>query len=79
MIVSVFDENGINTVGNGIGHDIELVIDNDYANSVVLNDYYVADLNTYKSGRINFELNEINSGEHNIKIKRAGVSTRPNL
>ena len=66
---SVFDENGINTVGNGIGHDIELVIDNDYANSIVLNDYYVADLNTYKSGRINFELSDIDPGEHNIKIK----------
>ena len=69
LIVTVFDENGINTVGNGIGHDIELVIDNDYANSVVLNDYYVADLDTYKSGRINFELNDIDPGEHNIKIK----------
>ena len=69
LIVSVFDENGINTVGNGIGHDIELVIDNDYANSIVLNDYYVADLDTYKSGRINFELNDINPGDHNIQIK----------
>ena len=69
LIVTVFDENGINTVGNGIGHDIELVIDNDYANSIILNDYYVADLDTYKSGRINFELNDIDPGEHNIKIK----------
>ena len=69
LIVSVFDENGINTVGNGIGHDIELVIDNDYANSIVLNDYYVADLDTYKSGRINFELNDINPGDHNVQIK----------
>ena len=69
LIVSVFDENGINTVGNGIGHDIELVIDNDYANSIILNDYYVADLDTYKSGKINFELNDIDPGEHNIKIK----------
>ena len=69
LIVSVFDENGINTVGNGIGHDIELVIDNDNANSIVLNDYYVADLDTYKSGKINFELNDIDPGEHNLKIK----------
>ena len=45
------------------------VIDNDYANSIILNDYYVADLDTYKSGRINFELNDIDPGEHNIKIK----------
>ena len=72
LIVSVFDENGINTVGNGIGHDIELVIDNDYANSIILNNYYVADLDTYKSGRINFELSDIDPGEHNIKNKGLG-------
>jgi hypothetical protein len=69
LIVSVFDENGINTVGNGIGHDIELVIDNDYSNSIILNDYYEADLDTYKSGEINFELSELSTGEHTIKIK----------
>ena len=69
LIVTVFDENGINTVGNGIGHDIELVIDNDLSNSIILNNYYEADLNTYKSGKINFELNDLSSGEHNLKIK----------
>ena len=69
LIVTVFDENGINTVGNGIGHDIELIIDNDLSNSIILNNYYEADLNTYKSGKINFELNDLSSGEHNLKIK----------
>lgn len=69
LIVSVFDENGINTVGNGIGHDIELVIDNDLSNSVILNNYYEADLDTYKSGKINFELSELSAGEHTLKIK----------
>ena len=69
LIVSVFDENGINTVGNGIGHDIELVIDNDFSNSIILNDYYEADLDTYKSGEINFELSKLSTGEHNLKIK----------
>ncbi len=69
LIVSVFDENGINTVGNGIGHDIELIIDNDYANTIILNDYYDADLDTYKSGKINYELNQFSEGEHILKVK----------
>ena len=56
-------------VGNGIGHDIELVIDNDFSNSIILNDYYEADLDTYKSGEINFELSDLSTGEHTIKIK----------
>ena len=69
LIVGVFDENGINTVGNGIGHDIELVIDDDFANSVVLNDYYEADLDTYKSGRINYQLTSLEPGDHKLKVK----------
>ena len=69
LIVSVFDENGVNTVGNGIGHDIELVIDDDYSNSVVLNDYYSSDLDTYKSGKINYELKDLTAGEHKLKVK----------
>jgi hypothetical protein len=69
LMVSVFDENGINTVGNGIGHDIELVIDNNYNKSIILNDYYESDLDTYKSGKIKFELNELSPGEHTLKIK----------
>ena len=44
LIAHLFDTNGINTVGNGIGHDIELIIDGDNANSIVLNDYYESDL-----------------------------------
>jgi hypothetical protein len=56
-------------VGNGIGHDIELVMDNDYSSSVVLNDYYSSDLDTYKSGKINYELKDLSSGEHKLKVK----------
>ena len=37
---TLIDSNGINTVGNGIGHDIELILDGDYANSIILNEYY---------------------------------------
>ena len=46
-----------------------MVIDNDLSNSVILNNYYEADLDTYKSGKINFELSELSAGEHTLKIK----------
>ena len=69
LIVSVFDSNGINTVGNGIGHNIELVVDDDFANSIILNDYYESDLDTYKSGKINYELSDLSEGDHKLKIK----------
>ena len=65
----MFDTNGINTVGNGIGHDIELIIDGDNASSIILNDYYESDLDTYQSGKIFFELSELSPGDHTVELK----------
>ena len=50
LLAKLFDENGINTVGSGIGHDLTAVLDENTENAIVLNDFYEADLNTYKSG-----------------------------
>ena len=42
------DNQGLNTVGNGIGHDLKATLDG--GQSVVLNEFYASDLNTYQSG-----------------------------
>ncbi len=68
LLAKVFDENGVNMVGNGIGHNIEFWID-DASESVVLNDYYEADVDTYQSGQVRFQLNELTAGQHTIKFK----------
>ena len=38
----IYDQNGINTVGSGIGHDLLLIIDDDPKNMHILNDYFTA-------------------------------------
>ncbi|MBL0328420.1 MAG: type IX secretion system sortase PorU [Bacteroidetes bacterium] len=63
------DENGVNTVGNGIGHDITAVLDANTENTVVLNDYYQADLNSYKSGTIRYPFSELSEGKHTLSLK----------
>lgn len=63
------DVNGINTVGNGIGHDIIATLDANTDNSIVLNDYYQADLNSYKSGTIRYPFSDLSEGKHTLKIK----------
>lgn len=63
------DENGINTVGNGIGHDITAVLDGNTARTIVLNDYYEGDLNNYQSGTVRYPLTNISNGQHNLKFK----------
>ncbi len=65
----VSDSSGINTVGNGIGHDITAVIDNNYQEILTLNDSYQADKDTYKSGKIIYSLSKLSEGKHKLRLK----------
>jgi hypothetical protein len=69
LLVHVSDPSGINTVGNGIGHDISAVLDGDLANTIRLNDYYEADINSYQSGKVRYRLSHLSAGIHTIKIQ----------
>ena len=52
FIAHLFDENGINAVGNGIGHDITAILDDKSGEPFVLNTYFLSDLDTYQSGKV---------------------------
>lgn len=78
LVATIFDENGINTVGSGIGHDITAVIDGDESNALVLNDYYESDLNTFKSGKVQYQFDKLEPGKHNIKLKVWDVHNNSN-
>ncbi len=69
LIADLEDENGINTIGVGIGHDITAILDNDYANGFILNDYYLSEKDNYKKGQVIFPLNNLSVGEHTLKFK----------
>jgi len=69
LLAKLFDENGINTVGNGIGHDLTAVIDGETANPIVLNDYYTADLDSYQSGSIRYTVPRLEKGKHTLTVK----------
>lgn len=69
LIAKLFDKNGINTVGNGIGHDIMAVLDAESANPIVLNDYYNANLDTYQSGEVRYQFQNLSVGQHVLSLK----------
>ncbi|MCK5839958.1 MAG: type IX secretion system sortase PorU, partial [Bacteroidales bacterium] len=69
LLAILSDESGINTVGNGIGHDITAILDGNTDEIKVLNEYYESDLNTYKSGVIKFPYFGLSEGTHQIKFK----------
>ncbi len=69
LIVMVSDESGINTIGNGIGHDLTAILDNVTTSPYVLNDFYESEVDTYKRGTIRFPFSMLEPGEHTLKVK----------
>jgi len=69
LLAYLSDSSGINTVGNGIGHDITAVLDNNTDNSINLNDYYEANLNSYQKGIVRYPFSNLSNGTHTLKLK----------
>tara|TARA_B100000809_G_C15137850_1_gene531510 strand:- start:1905 stop:5720 length:3816 start_codon:yes stop_codon:yes gene_type:complete len=69
LLANISDLHGINMVGNGIGHDIVAVLDDNTDDSFVLNDFYEADLNSYQTGKIAFPLSDLKEGRHKLTLK----------
>lgn len=65
----LYDENGINTVGSGIGHDLLMTIDDDAKQSYVLNDYFTADRGTYQAGLVSYLMNKQSEGSHSLTFR----------
>jgi hypothetical protein len=63
------DESGINTISNAIGHDIVATIDGDNSSSVVLNNFYRADLDSYSSGQVAYKFSQLSEGSHTLTLK----------
>jgi hypothetical protein len=63
------DTSGINTVGNGIGHDLTAILDENSQESKILNEYYVSDVNTFKSGVVAYPYYNLSDGLHTIRFK----------
>ncbi len=69
ILASLSDENGINTIGTGIGHDITAVLDDDYSNIFVLNNFYQSNIDDYTGGTIQYPLKNLTAGKHTLKLK----------
>jgi hypothetical protein len=77
IFARISDENGINTTGNGIGHDIVGIVDGDATQPLILNDFYEADLDDYKNGTVNYPLADLAVGMHTIKMRVWDIFNTP--
>ncbi len=67
FVAELQDANGINTVGNGIGHDLSLTIDGKTAYN--LNDYYTPQAGDYTKGKVGFSLPTLSEGKHTLSFR----------
>ena len=69
LLVKLSDDNGINYTGNSVGHDITAVLDKNAQNTYVLNNFFEANLDDYRSGIVRFPINNLTEGTHTLTIK----------
>jgi len=65
----IFDESGLNTVGNGIGHDLSAKLAGAVNEMIVLNEFYTANMDSYKGGSVTYPFNNLAEGEHTLTLK----------
>ncbi|MCB0626112.1 MAG: type IX secretion system sortase PorU [Saprospiraceae bacterium] len=74
LLVKLEDDNGINVVGNSIGHDLTAVLDEQTQGTILLNDFYEAELDDYTRGEARYPLSELADGRHTVKVRAFDVA-----
>ncbi len=69
LLAFLYDKNGINAIGNGIGHEIIAILDENTENSITLNSFYQANLDTYQSGSVLYPFYDLSEGMHKLKVR----------
>jgi len=69
LLVDLFDEDGINHVGLGLGHEILAAIDDDWSRAIVLNPYYTPLSNQFQAGSVAYPLSNLSIGRHTLTIR----------
>lgn len=71
LLVKLRDESGINTTGIGIGHDIVATISyqNQKDQTIILNEFYQATLDSYQEGVVTYPLSNLAPGLYSLKLK----------
>jgi hypothetical protein len=71
------DSAGINTVGNGIGQDLRAVLNSRTDQPYILNEFYEADLNSYRSGELRYQLFDLEPGDYTIDLRAFDIYNNP--
>ena len=63
------DKDGLDVMGNSIGHNVELVVDGNQSTTYNLNDYFLFDDGSYTDGSVSYVIPELSSGSHSLRLR----------
>ncbi|WP_046244207.1 type IX secretion system sortase PorU [Hymenobacter terrenus] len=69
LLAKLSDDNGINTTGAGIGHDITAILDHDPSKQLILNESYVSEVGDFRSGNVKNLFKDLPTGPHSLSLK----------
>ena len=69
LLAELSDPYGINTTGNGLGHDMTCILDGNTQNPIVLNNFYQSALNNFRQGTVQYPFTNLSTGPHTLKLK----------
>ncbi|MDD5861200.1 MAG: type IX secretion system sortase PorU [Prevotella sp.] len=68
FVAEISDSDGINASGAGLGHDLQLVIDNSAAMTYSLNVNFTYAFNSYTEGTTWYSIPELTAGRHQLRF-----------
>ena len=77
LLASLFDENGLNMTGSGIGHDITAIIDNKESTTYSLNSYFEPTPGDYRRGSLQFPIPTLDEGQHSLTLRAYDILNNP--
>jgi len=78
FVAEVTDKDGLNTSGNGIGHNLELIIDNSMSMTYNLNSNFIYDFGSYTSGSTHYNIPQLSTGKHTLRFRAWDILNNSN-
>ena len=69
LLAYINDSNGLFIADTYFGHTITAIMDSNTNNTIELNDYYMQDMDTYRSGTVLYPLKALTEGRHTLSLK----------
>ena len=77
FVAQIVDDDGINATGNGVGHDMQLIVDGKASLTYTLNDNFTYDFGSYTSGSVGFTLPMLEPGPHKLMFRAWDTMNNP--